>query len=93
MCYNSKTIWIIQVMGISATENDAALIRDKGVFTSFKFEERKLIKHIEELATEKNITDIFKGEKGKYFKEVLNWSVLSTNLIYISCMNHEFSFR
>lgn len=63
----------IQVISVCATEDGAALAREKDVLASFKFKDRTLLKQIEEVAADKDIKAIFDDADGKYFKKILSW--------------------
>ena len=63
---------LIQVISVSATEDGAALAREKGVLASFKYKDKTLLKQIEEIAADNDIKEIFDDTDGEYFKKVLN---------------------
>ncbi|XP_017756648.1 PREDICTED: quinone oxidoreductase-like protein 2 [Eufriesea mexicana] len=67
----ATNVFQAEVISVCATEDVAALAREKGVLASFKYKDRKLLKQIEEIAAEKNIKEIFKDADGEYFKKVL----------------------
>ncbi|CAL7942029.1 unnamed protein product [Xylocopa violacea] len=67
----ATNVFRAQVISVCATEEGAALARDKGVLASLKFKDRQLLKQIEEAAAEKDIKEIFKDADGEYFKKVL----------------------
>ncbi|XP_076756375.1 quinone oxidoreductase-like protein 2 [Xylocopa sonorina] len=67
----ATNVFKAQVISVCATEEGAALAREKGVLASLKFKDRKLLKQIEEVAAEKDIKEIFKDADGEYFKKVL----------------------
>ncbi|XP_015598481.1 quinone oxidoreductase-like protein 2 [Cephus cinctus] len=59
------------VIAVCATEERAALVRDKGAFAAFKFSDKKLIKQIEAAAADRSIKAIFDGVAGENFKKLL----------------------
>lgn len=61
------------MVSVCATEDGAAIARDKGVLASFKYKDRKLLKQIQEVAADKDIKVIFDDADGEYFKKVLHW--------------------
>ncbi|XP_035738934.1 quinone oxidoreductase-like protein 2 isoform X2 [Vespa mandarinia] len=66
-----------QVIGICVNNDDAVLVRNRGVFASLAYNERDLLKSIEEIAGDKGIKAVFDGDGGEYFKKVLK------------CISHE----
>ncbi|XP_047354565.1 quinone oxidoreductase-like protein 2 isoform X3 [Vespa velutina] len=66
-----------QVIGICVNNDDAVLVRNRGVFASLAYNERDLLKSIEEIAGDKGIKAVFDGDGGEYFKKVLK------------CVSHE----
>ncbi|KAL2714325.1 protein brambleberry-like [Vespula squamosa] len=62
-----------QVIGICINNDDAVLVRNKGVFASFAYNERDLTDCIEEITGDKGIKAVFDGDGGEYFKKVLKW--------------------
>lgn len=68
----ATNVFKAEVISVSATEDGAALARDKGVLASFKYKDKTLLKQIEKVAAEKDIKQIFDDDDGKYFKKVLN---------------------
>ncbi|XP_046826645.1 quinone oxidoreductase-like protein 2 isoform X1 [Vespa crabro] len=60
-----------QVIGICVNNDDAVLVRNRGVFASLAYNERDLLKSIEEIAGDKGIKAVFDGDGGEYFKKVL----------------------
>ncbi|KAK2581132.1 hypothetical protein KPH14_007945 [Odynerus spinipes] len=65
----ATNIFRSQVIAICANNDDAALIRDKGVFASLTYNEKKLVKYIEKIASEKDIKVSFNDDI--YFKKIL----------------------
>lgn len=63
----------MQVIAVCATEERATVVREKGAFAAFKFNDKDLMRKIEEIAADRNIKDIFKDKAGQHFKNVLNW--------------------
>ncbi|KAF7987538.1 hypothetical protein HCN44_003300 [Aphidius gifuensis] len=61
-----------QVIGVSASEEKAAMVRDKGAFASLKYDDKKLVKKIVEFADERDIEDVFDGPEGEKFKKMLD---------------------
>lgn len=68
----ATNVFKAQVISVCASEEGAALAREKGVLASFKFKDRKLLKQIEEIAAEKDIKAIFEGADGDHFKKMLD---------------------
>ncbi|XP_014613457.1 PREDICTED: quinone oxidoreductase-like protein 2 isoform X3 [Polistes canadensis] len=66
-----------QVLGICINNEDASLIRNRGVFASLEYNEKKLLKRIEQIAGDKNIKAFLDGDGGEYFKKILK------------CLSHE----
>ncbi|KAI4498803.1 hypothetical protein M0802_005978 [Mischocyttarus mexicanus] len=62
-----------QVLGICINNDDATLVRNRGVFASLEYNEKKLLKRIEQIAGDKNIKDFLDGDGGEYFKKILKW--------------------
>ncbi|XP_014613455.1 PREDICTED: quinone oxidoreductase-like protein 2 isoform X2 [Polistes canadensis] len=60
-----------QVLGICINNEDASLIRNRGVFASLEYNEKKLLKRIEQIAGDKNIKAFLDGDGGEYFKKIL----------------------
>ncbi|XP_048513250.1 quinone oxidoreductase-like protein 2 isoform X2 [Athalia rosae] len=60
-----------QVIGVSATENITTRVREMGAFSSLKFNDKKLMKQIVNIAAEKDIKEIFDGVTGENFKKLL----------------------
>ncbi|XP_003702728.1 quinone oxidoreductase-like protein 2 [Megachile rotundata] len=67
----ATNVFKAQVISVCATEDGAALAREKGVLASFKFKDRTLLKQMEEAAAEKDIKAIFEDADGEYFKKIL----------------------
>ncbi|XP_017794190.1 PREDICTED: quinone oxidoreductase-like protein 2 [Habropoda laboriosa] len=67
----ATNVFRAQVISVCASEDGAALAREKGVLASFKFKAGKLLRQIEEVAAEKDIKAIFEGTDGDYFKKML----------------------
>ncbi|XP_034185395.1 quinone oxidoreductase-like protein 2 [Osmia lignaria lignaria] len=68
----ATNVFKAQVISVCATEDGAALAREKGVLASFKFKDRTLLKQIEEVAADKDIKAIFDDADGKYLKKILS---------------------
>lgn len=68
----ATNVFKAQVISVCATEDGAALAREKGVIASFKYKDRKLLKQIEEIAAEKDIKKIFDDENGEHLKKILS---------------------
>lgn len=43
------------------------------MLASFKYKDKTLLKQIEEIAANNDITEIFDDADGEYFKKVLSW--------------------
>lgn len=69
----AANVFRAQVIGVSASEEKAALVRDVGAFASLKYNDKKLVKKIEEFAAERDIKDVFVGPEGEKFKKMINW--------------------
>ncbi|XP_043603283.1 quinone oxidoreductase-like protein 2 [Bombus pyrosoma] len=68
----ATNVFKAQVISVSATEDGAALAREKGVLASFKYKGKTLLKQIEEIAADNDIKEIFDDADGEYFKKVLS---------------------
>ncbi|XP_043493339.1 quinone oxidoreductase-like protein 2 isoform X2 [Polistes fuscatus] len=66
-----------QVIGICINNDDATLIRNRGVFASLEYNDKKLLKHIKNIAGDKGIKSFLDGDGGEYFKKILK------------CLSHE----
>lgn len=74
------------MIGICVNNDDALLVRNRGVFASLAYNERDLLKSIEEIAGDKGIKAVFDGDGGEYFKKVLKWyTILPIFLIVQRC--------
>ncbi|XP_043493337.1 quinone oxidoreductase-like protein 2 isoform X1 [Polistes fuscatus] len=60
-----------QVIGICINNDDATLIRNRGVFASLEYNDKKLLKHIKNIAGDKGIKSFLDGDGGEYFKKIL----------------------
>ncbi|CAD1473480.1 unnamed protein product, partial [Heterotrigona itama] len=61
----ATNVFKAEVISVSATEDGAALARDKGVLASFKYKDKTLLKQIEKVAAEKDIKEIFDDDDGR----------------------------
>ncbi|XP_063978961.1 quinone oxidoreductase-like protein 2 [Diachasmimorpha longicaudata] len=68
----AANVFRAQVIGVSATEEKATHVREKGAFASLAFNDKKLVKKIKEFAAERGIDGVFDGTEGEKFKEILN---------------------
>ncbi|XP_070153354.1 quinone oxidoreductase-like protein 2 [Polyergus mexicanus] len=68
----ATNVYRAKVIGVCATEDGADLARKKGAFASLKYKDKKLLKQIEGIAAERDITAIFDDVDGEYFKKVLD---------------------
>ncbi|KAF3420324.1 hypothetical protein E2986_07071 [Frieseomelitta varia] len=69
----ATNVFKAEVISVSATEDGAALARDKGVLASFKYKDKTLLKQIEKVAAEKDIKEIFDDDDDEIsIKDLLN---------------------
>ncbi|XP_066603103.1 quinone oxidoreductase-like protein 2 [Prorops nasuta] len=67
----AANVFRAKVIAVCATEDGAAVVRDKGAYESLKFNDKKLLKSIKEIAGDREIKAIFDGEAGEYFKKII----------------------
>jgi len=60
------------VIAVCATEDGANQAREKGAFASFKYNDKKLLKKLENIAAERDIKAIFDDVGGKNLKKTLD---------------------
>ncbi|XP_015123070.1 quinone oxidoreductase-like protein 2 [Diachasma alloeum] len=68
----AANVFRAQVIGVSATEEKAIHVREKGAFASLAFNDKKLVKKIKEFAAERGIEGVFDGTEGEKFKQILD---------------------
>ncbi|XP_011306756.1 quinone oxidoreductase-like protein 2 [Fopius arisanus] len=68
----AANVFRAQVIGVSVSEEKAAHVREKGAFASLAFNDKKLVKKIEEFAAERGIKGVFEGSEGQKLKLTLD---------------------
>nr|XP_031830384.1 quinone oxidoreductase-like protein 2 [Nomia melanderi] len=69
----ATNVYKAEVIAVCATEEGADLARGKGnVLASFKYKDSKLLKQLQELATDKGIEAIFADQEGEHLKNILD---------------------
>lgn len=60
------------MIGVGFSTDRLDKIRERGAFQALTYKEKHILKAIEEFGEERELKNIFEGEKGKHFKKVLH---------------------
>lgn len=63
---------LFKVIGVGFSTDRLDKIRERGAFQALTYKEKHLLKAIEEFGEERELKNIFDGEKGKCLKKILN---------------------
>lgn len=67
----AANIHLGKVIGVCTSEDVAGLARERGAYSSLKFKEKHVLKQIQQVAAELNITDAFKDNNNTKLKATL----------------------